>query len=172
MFSLRSANLDFSLSGNTSFQLSGFTTASGSLSRSKAARITKSSTPQNNDPFSFTKLYTSRVSGNLNLTIDLSNIIVIPGCNSTTLAPKGFFVFPEYDSNASSGVIVFRKATTDGYTGCYNLDTNVYKLGLNYPPLLLLGEVGSAPTSDNKLINIQTISGQEPRDTYIVIWGD
>jgi hypothetical protein len=38
--------------------------------------------------------------------------------------------------------------------------------------LLLLGEVGSAPTSDNKLLNIQTASGQEPRDTYIIIWGD
>jgi len=172
MFTLRSANLDFSLSGNTSFHLSGFTTASGSFSRSKAARITKSSSPQNTDPFSFTKLYATKVSRNLNLTIDLSNIVVMPGYNSTTLTPKGFFIFPEYESNTSNGVIVFRKAATDGYTGCYNLDTNVYNLGLNYPPLLLLGEVGSAPTSNNKLLNIQTISGQEPRDTYIIIWGD
>jgi len=172
MFTLRSANLDFSLSGNTSFQLSGFTTANGSFSRSKAARITRSSTPQNADPFAFTKLYARRVSGNLNLTIDLSDIVVMPGYTSTTLTPKGFFVFPEYESNASNGVIVFKRATTDGYTGCYNLDTNVYKLGLNYPPLLLLGEVGFAPTTNNRLLNVQTTSGQEPRDTYIIIWGD
>jgi hypothetical protein len=172
MFGLRSSNLDFSLSGNISFQLSGFTTANGSFSRNKAARITKTNTPQNTDPFAFTKLYAHKVSGNLNLTIDLSDIVVMPGYNSTTLTPKGFFVFPEYDANASSGVIVFRKATTDGYTGCYNLDTNVYKLGLNYPPLLLLGEVGSAPTTDNKLLNVQTVLGNEPRDTYVIIWGD
>jgi hypothetical protein len=172
MFGLRSSNLDFSLSGNISFQLSGFTTANGSFSRNKAARITKTNTPQNTDPFAFTKLYAHKVSGNLNLTIDLSDIVVMPGYNSTTLTPKGFFVFPEYDANASGGVIVFRKATTDGYTGCYNLDTNVYKLGLNYPPLLLLGEVGSAPTTDNKLLNVQTVLGNEPRDTYVIIWGD
>ena len=172
MFTLRSANLDFSLSGNTSFQLSGFTTANGSFSRSKAARITKTNTPQNTDPFAFTKLYAHKVSGNLNLAIDLSSISVLPGYNTTSLTPKGFFVFAEYEANASNGVIVFRRASTDGYTGCYNLDTNVYKLGLNYPPLLLLGEVGSAPATNNRLLNIQTTSGNEPRETYIIIWGD
>jgi hypothetical protein len=172
MFELKSSTLDFSLSGSTSFQLSGFTTANGSFSRNKAARITKTNTPQNTDPFAFTKLYARKVTGNLNLAIDLSDIIVMPGYNSTTITPKGFFIFPEYEANASNGVIIFRKASTDGYTGCYNLDTNVYKLGLNYPPLLLLGEVGTAPTSNNKLLNIQTTSGNEPRETYIIIWGD
>ena len=172
MFELRSSTLDFSLSGSTSFQLSGFTTANGSFSRNKAARITKTNTPQNSDPFAFTKLYAHRVSGSLNLTIDLSSISVLPGYNTTNLTPKGFFVFAEYDTSASNGVIVLRRATTDGYTGCYNLDTNVYKLGLNYPPLLLLGEVGSAPATNNRLLNIQTTSGNEPRETYIIIWGD
>jgi len=172
MFELRSSNLDFSLSGSTSFQLSGFTTANGSFSRNKAARVTKTNTPQNSDPFAFTKLYANKVSGSLNLTIDLSNVTIMPGYSSTTLTPKGFFIYPEYDSNASNGVIVLKKANTDGYTGCYNLSTNEYKLGLDYPPLLLLGEVGSTPTSDNKLLVVQTVSGQEPRDTYIIIWGD
>jgi len=172
MFELRSSNLDFSLSGSTSFQLSGFTTANGSFSRNKAARITKTNTPQNTDPFAFTKLYARKVSGNLNITIDLNDAIVMPGYNSTTLTPKGFFIFPEYEANVGNGIIVFRRANTDGYTGCYNLDTNVYKLGLNYPPLLLLGEVGSAPAANNRLLNVQTISGNEPRETYIIIWGD
>jgi len=172
MFTLNSASIDFTHGGNISFQLLGFTSASGTLSINEAVRLAKSDTPQSSDPFSFTKLYANRVSGSLNLTIDLTNILVLPGYLATTLTPKGFFVYAEYEDNANNGVIVFRRSTTDGYTGCYNLDTNVYKLGLNYLPLLLLGEVGSAPTTNNRLLNIQTTSGQEPRETYIIIWGD
>jgi hypothetical protein len=172
MFSLELASLDFSLGSNYYFQLSGFTLANGSFSKNSLVRIAKTSTPQGSEPFSFTKLYTHRVSGNLNLTIDLSNILVVPGYTPSTLTPKGFFIAAEYDNNASDGVIVFRKANIDGYTGCYNLLTNEYRLGLRYLPLVLLGEVGSAPTATSRLLNISTISGQEPQDTYIIIWGD
>jgi len=168
MFSLELASLDFSLGSNYYFQLSGFTLANGSFSKNSLVRIAKTSTPQSSEPFS----YTQKVSGNLNLTIDLRDIFVVPGYTTTTLTPKGFFIAAEYDNNATNGVIVFRKANIDGYTGCYNLLTNEYRLGLRYLPLVLLGEVGSAPTTTNRLLNISTVSGQEPQDTYIIIWGD
>jgi len=172
MFVLNDASIDFTHGGNISFQLLGFTTASGTFSVNEAVRLAKSDTPQNSDPFVFTKLYANRVTGSLNLTIDLTNIAVLPGYSATTLTPKGFFIYAEYEDNANNGVIVFRKASTNGYTGCYNLATNEYKLGLNYIPLTLLGEVGSAPTPSNRLLEVLTISGDEPQNTYIVIWGD
>jgi hypothetical protein len=172
MFTLKSASLDFSLSGNSSFQMTGFTTTNGSFSRNKTVRLSKSNTPQSSDPFSFTKLYVNKVSGNLNLTIDLTSIALIDGCSPTTLTPKGFFIYPEYDASATSGTISFKKASTDGYTGCYGLATNEYKLGLNYLPLVLLGEVGAAPNSSDRLISISTVSGQDPQYTYIIVWGD
>jgi hypothetical protein len=172
MFALKSSSIDFSLSENTSFQMLGFTTTNGSFSRNKAARISKSNTPQNSDPFSFTKLYVDKITGALSLTIDLTNVTLIDGCSPTTLTPKGFFIYPEYDASATSGTIVFKKASTDGYTGCYGLATNEYYLGLNYLPLVLLGEVGTAPNSSNKSLSLSTVSGQEPQTTYIIIWGD
>jgi len=172
MFQLNSASIDFTHGGNISFQLLGFTSASGSFSINEAFRLAKSDTPQSNDPFSFTKLYANKVSGSLNVTIDLTSVAVLPGYSTTTLTPKGFFIYAEYDDSANDGVIVFRKANTNGYTGCYNLLTNEYKLGLNYLPLTLLGEVGAVPNSSNRLLELLTVSGDEPQNTYIIIWGD
>jgi hypothetical protein len=172
MFVLNGATIDFTHGGNVSFQLLDFTSANGTFSVNDAFRLAKSDTPRNSDPFVFTKLYANRITGSLNLTIDLTNIAVLPGCSTTILAPKGFFIYLEYEDDAENGVVVFRKASTNGYTGCYNLSTNEYKLGLNYLPLTLLGEVGSAPTPSNRLLEVLTISGDEPKNTYIVIWGD
>jgi hypothetical protein len=172
MFILKSSSIDFSVSSSLSFQLSDFTSANGSLSKSKSVKVSKTSSVQGTDPFSFTKLYAGKVQGGLDLAIDLTNINVIGSCSPTTLTPKGFFIYTEYDSSSTSGVVVFKKDSIDGYAGCYNLLTNEYKTGLNYAPLLLIGEVGSAPGSSNRLLRLATISGQEPQNTYIIIWGD
>jgi len=172
MLTLVESTLDFSLSTSCSMQLSGFTLVSGSFSEGRNFRLRLTDTPQNSDPFSFTKLYANAVTGPLNLTIDLTNVTTIGSCSPTTLTPKGFFILPRYDSNATTGVVLFKKADTNGYTGCYNLLTNEYRLGLNYLPLVLLGEVGSTPSTNNRLLSLTTVSGQEPENTYIIIWGD
>jgi len=172
MFTLSQGTIDISINFSTSLQLLGFTSFSGGFSRSGSFSIERVASPSSN-PATFVKLVAMRLTGDPTTNVDLTNVTLANGQSGQTITPKGFMLAAEWSDPDTGGDIYLAADTSDGYTGAYNLSTNVYAINPVSPLLVLFGKIGTEPTSSNKNLSITKQSGtSNPAYTYLLIWGD